>query len=326
MGYTSFDNYMKQRFGGKVYRLSLSTGCTCPNRDGKCGLGGCIFCSEGGSGDFAVGISTSVNAQIEDAKAKVASKLSHSFAGYMAYFQSFTNTYFHDDEEFEGVKAMFFAAAEHPEVVAISIATRPDCLPQYVLDMLSSLNKIKPVLVELGLQTIHEETALLINRGYETSVYDKAVAELHSLGIVVVTHMIIGLPGETEEMMEATLRHIVSVSAAQGAMATGSAPAAITTDSEQGTETAYMPGGIKIQLLHVLKNTRLAEMIENGDVHVHEYSLEEYVTLLSRLIPIVPQKMVVHRITGDPPKNLLISPLWTADKKKVLNTIKTALG
>jgi len=194
MSYLSFDNYMKQRFGGKVYRLSLSTGCTCPHRsDGK---GGCIFCSAGGSGEFATAPAP-IDVQIEMAKQKVASKLSHNFAGYMAYFQSYTNTYFRDDKEFDDVKSKFFSAAMHPEVVAVAIATRPDCLPDKVIDMLSELNGIKPVIVELGLQTMHDNTASLINRGYPTSVYDDAVVRLHSKGIGVVTHVIIGLPDET---------------------------------------------------------------------------------------------------------------------------------
>lgn len=329
MEYTSFDNYMKQRFGGKVYRLSLSTGCTCPNRDGKAGSGGCIFCSAGGSGEFAAkynstpdlinpdavmisdGIIDSVNHQIEEAKSRVASKLSHNFAGYMAYFQSFTNTYFRNQEEFEDVKARFFAAAGHPEIVALAIATRPDALPQSVLDMLAELSTIKPVIVELGLQTMHEKTASLINRGYTTDIYDRAVCKLHAISIGVVTHMIIGLPGETEEMMAETLRHIVDVSMGS---------------SKPDMKMADMPDGVKIQLLHVLKGSRLAEMIENKDVNIHEYSLEEYSDLLTRLVPLIPKEMVVHRLTGDPPKSLLISPLWAADKKRVLNTIKKALG
>ena len=290
MKYRSFDNEMKERYGGKIYRLSLSSGCTCPNRDGTLGYGGCIFCSAGGSGDFASGSELSIDEQIEEAKKRVEKKLSKNFAGYAAYFQSFTNTYGAVDE----LERKFLEAINHPEIVALSIATRPDCLPDDIMEMLERLNRIKPVWVELGLQTASDETAKLINRGYKTSVYDDAVVRLHKAGIEVITHVIIGLPGENEEMIKDTVRHVADV----------------------GSD------GIKLQLLHILKGTKLAEMWERDKSIVHEYSLEEYALLLKALTALLPETMVVHRLTGDAPKRLLLSPMWTADKKRVINRIK----
>jgi len=297
MEYISFDKAMKERFGGKVYRLSLSSGCTCPNRDGKCGIGVCIFCSEGGSGEFASAAVLPIAKQIEDAKAKVESKLSKSFAGYVAYFQSFTNTYVHDEKELEQVRSRFTEAINYPQVLALSIATRPDCLQDEVIDMLSELNKIKPVWVELGLQTIHDDTAKLINRGYDIRVYDDAVRRLHEAGIEVITHVIIGLPGEDEDKIKKTVEYVGRV-----------------TD------------GIKLQVLQVLKGSRLATEIEKGNIQIPEYTLETYAKLLEELLALLPEHVVVHRLTGDPPRKLIISPLWTTDKKRVLNYITKTLS
>lgn len=302
MAFISFDSEMKERFGGKVYRLSLSTGCTCPNRDGKCGTGGCIFCSAGGSGEFAEAAVLPVEIQIEKAKEKVAGKLSRNFAGYLAYFQSFTNTYIHDAGELEKLRKMFMTAIGHREILGLSIATRPDCLDDAVMEMLSELNRIKPVWVELGLQTCNDGTAAYINRGYKTEVYDEAVDRLHKEGIAVITHVIIGLPGEDENMAAETLRHVIDKSEQRG--------------------DKIIRDGVKLTLLYVLKGTRLEKMISEGMAVIREYSLEEYAGVLKKLLMMIPTDMTVHRITGDPPKALLISPKWTADKKKTLNYLR----
>lgn len=242
----------------------------------------------------------SIDEQIEEAKKKVSSKLSRNFAGYVAYFQSFTNTYVHNEEEWDSLKEKFNSAIMHPEILALSIATRPDCLNEKIINDLKELNSIKPVWIELGLQTIHENTAKLIGRGYETSVYDEAINRLHEAGMSVVTHVIAGLPGEDDEMIKDTVRYVVNHS----------------------SDAAGVRDGIKISLLYVLQNTRLAEMINNQTISIHEYSLEEYAYLLKQLLKLIPENIVVHRITGDPPKSLLISPKWTADKKRVMNYLK----
>ena len=289
-----FDEAMKQRFGGKVYRLSLSSGCTCPNRDGKIGTGGCIFCSEGGSGDFASSAALPIPQQIEEAKQRVASKLSGNFAGYIAYFQSFTNTY--GDPEI--LRGKFTEAILRPEILALSVATRPDCLPEEMVEMLRDLRRIKPVWVELGLQTIHEDTAARIHRGYPLSVYEDAVTRLKAAGLEVITHIIIGLPGENDDRVRDTLRYVCS-----GPI-----------------------DGIKLQLLHVLKDTRLAQMFAENPDCIHHYTLEEYAGLIAELARMIPDNITVHRLTGDAPKKLLIAPLWSADKKRVLNTIRHELS
>ncbi|MDO4938427.1 MAG: TIGR01212 family radical SAM protein [Lachnospiraceae bacterium] len=299
MGYYSFDKAMKEKYGGKVYRLSLSTGCTCPNRDGKCGTGGCIFCSGGGSGEFASLAVLPISKQIEAAKEKVASKLSSNFAGYIAYFQSFSNTYVHSNEERAHLEEIFTEAISYPEILGLAVATRPDCLSGEIVDMLKRLNGIKPVWVELGLQTSNDDTAGYINRGYRTEVYDEAVGRLHESGISVVTHVIVGLPGEDDKDAQETVRHIVS-------------------NSSEGD-------GVKITLLYLIEGTKLADMVKRGETVLHEYSLEEYAGVLKGLLDMLPEKMAVHRVTGDPPKASLISPRWTADKKKVLNYLNKML-
>ena len=280
------NDYLQATFGCKVYKLSLSARVTCPNRDGKLGTGGYIFCSAGGSGEFAACADRSIPEQIAEAKARVAAKV-RGEAKYIAYFQSYTNTY----GDVEYLERVFREAMEPEEIAVLSVGTRPDCLPEEILDMLERLNRIKPVWVELGLQTIHERSAEYIRRGYELPVYDAAVRELHKRGISVVTHLILGLPGETREDMKASLKHVVNV----------------------GSD------GVKLQLLHVLKGTDLADEYAAGKVPVMEF--DEYIDLLCELVPLVPKEMVIHRLTGDGDKKLLIAPLWSADKKRVLNEV-----
>lgn len=302
MSYNSFNNAMRKRFGGKVYRLSLSTGCTCPNRDGRCGTGGCIFCSEGGSGEFAQPSVLPMDVQIERAKELVAGKISTDPAGYIAYFQSFSNTYVHDEAELDRLRELFYSAINHEDILGLSIATRPDCIDEDITELLKELNSIKPVWVELGLQTADDKTAELINRGYRTGVYDAAVRKLHSIGVEIVTHIIIGLPGESYDNVRDTVKHVAELF--------------------EERKDRKLQDGIKFTLLYVLKGTRLHRMIQNGEISIYEYTLEEYSEVLTQLLKIIPDDMVVHRITGDPPKSLLISPLWVADKKRVLNYLK----
>ncbi len=283
--YYSMNDAMKERFGCKVYKLSLSGGMTCPNRDGTIDSRGCIFCSKSGSGDFAEYKCQSITEQIEHAKLRVASKIKSG--KYIAYFQDFTNTYASVDH----LKKIFTEAINHPDIVVLSIATRPDCLPDDVLNLLENLNRIKPVWVELGLQTIYQSSADYIRRGYKLPVFDKAVKDLKQRGIEVIVHMIIGLPFETEQMMYETAQYI----------------------GNSGVD------GIKFHLLHVLKNTDLANEYENKAFET--LSLEKYTDILIGCIKRIPSTMIVHRLTGDGAKKDLIAPLWSADKKKVLNYI-----
>lgn len=287
--YKSLNQYLKERFGTKVYKIALSSGCTCPNRDGTVGVGGCIFCADTGSGDFAQSATLPIKAQIKLAKEKVASK--NKGGKYIAYFQSFTNTY----GSVEFLEPKFLEAMEDDEVVAVSVATRPDCLPEEILDMLSRLNTIKPVWIELGLQTIHPQTAEYIRRGYSLEVYDKAVKDLHAIGVEVITHVIIGLPGETKEDMLQTVRYVV----------------------ESKVE------GIKLQLLHVIERTDLAKDYEAGNFNT--LTMEEYLQTIKACVDLIPETMVIHRLTGDGNKKTLIAPLWSADKKRVLNELNKVL-
>ena len=296
--YHSLDYELKQRYGGKVYKLSLTSGCSCPNRDGSISNGGCIFCSEGGSGDFASKFSTDILSQIKEAKEKVISKCGKKSAGFIAYFQSYTNTYGNADY----LRDIFKAAMEPDDILGLSIGTRPDCLPDDMLKMLSELNKIKPVWVELGLQTIHEETAELINRGYKLEVFEDALSKLKDAGLEVIAHVIIGLPGENDSDIKETVNYL-----ANGISSVNGYKARID--------------GIKLHLMHVMKGTELGRRYEGGTAGIYEYSLEEYTDLLIDLIEVLPGDMVIHRITGDAPKRLLLAPLWSADKKRVLNTI-----
>ena len=280
------NDYLRETFGCKVYKLALNAGFTCPNRDGTLGTGGCIFCSAGGSGDFAEDAGKSITEQIEAGKARVARKIRDG--KYIAYFQAYTNTY----APVERLRPLYMEAAGHTDVVAISIATRPDCLPEDVLDLLAEINRIKPVWVELGLQTIHPKTAAYIRRGYDLPVYDRAVWELQSRGIEVITHVILGLPGETVPDMLETVRYVCNSGAA----------------------------GIKLQLLHVLKETDLEKEYLEGRVQV--LSEDEYLDILEQCFRVIPEHVVIHRLTGDGDKRLLVAPLWSGDKKHVWNRIR----
>ena len=283
-------DYCKEKFGTKVYRLALSSGATCPNRDGKVGVGGCSFCSEKGSGEFAIDV-MDLDLQIERAKALIAKKFPNSINAadrkYIAYFQSFSNTY-GDTKRLIG---LFERAINRDEVVALSIATRPDCFSEDMLNSLERLNKIKPVWIELGLQTINENTARAFNRGYTLDVFEKTYTELKKRNFEVIVHMILGLPGENEEDMYATVKYL----------------------SKKHID------GIKIHGLHILKGTRLA-----GEYEKHPFkimSLEEYTRVLINCLKLLQKDTVVHRMTGDGDKKILIEPQWSADKKRVLNYI-----
>ncbi|HIU50392.1 MAG TPA: TIGR01212 family radical SAM protein [Candidatus Limousia pullorum] len=276
--------YLKNRFGRKIYKLTLDGGMTCPNRDGKVGFGGCIFCGGNGSGSFCPSVDLSITAQIEEGKKLLKNKIKEG--GYIAYFQSHTNTY----AAVPYLRKIFYEAVNHPDIVGISIGTRPDCLEDDVLKLLEELAKIKPLWVELGLQTINENTAKLINRCYPLKVYDEAVKNLKSIGAEVVTHVILGLPRETEEQMLETVAYSSKVS-----------------------------DGIKLQLLHVLKDTKLYEMYQKEPFKI--FSMEEYTELLCRCIEIIPKNVVIHRMTGDGDKRLLVEPMWSGNKKVVLNYI-----
>ena len=330
MNYRSFNDAMRDRFGTKVYRLSLQSGCTCPNRDGTLGTGGCTFCSEGGSGDFAAPLSpiadrdTSVcllpaadriaearefiSDQIEAAKRRVDAKIPSSIAPqdrrYIAYFQSYTNTY----GDVDRLRALYSEALSRPQIVALDLGTRPDCLPPEMLEMLRELRVRynKPVWIELGLQTIHEETARRIHRGYQLSVFEDAYRRLKEpfpcgnaagsdemAGFEVIVHVILGLPGETREDMLETVRYLSLLTPA--------------------------PDGIKLQLLHILKGTELAREYEADPFPL--FTLDSYCDMVVDCLKLLPPETVVHRLTGDGPKRLLIEPQWSADKKRVLNTL-----
>ncbi len=289
MKYTSLNQYLKNRFGCKVYKIAVDGGFTCPNRDGTIDSRGCIFCSSGGSGEFAQDRHLSITQQIDNGKKLVEKK--NKNGKYIAYFQPFTNTY----ATVKKLKDSYMQAVEHPDIIALSIATRPDCLGDDVLNLLDEINKIKPLFVELGLQTIHESTAKYIRRGYTLDVYDKAVDDLKSKGINVVTHVILGLPGESTDDMLKTVEYVCR-----------------KTD------------GIKLQLLHILKGTDLAEEYEQGKISVLEF--DEYVNLIKQCVDIIPENVVIHRLTGDGAKKDLIAPMWSADKKRVLNAINEALS
>jgi len=278
------NDHLRRRFGRKVYKLSLSTGCSCPNRDGTLGSRGCIFCD--GAGAFAA--AGEIGAQIAAAKARVAAKAGPD-AGYIAYFQSFTNTY----GPAERLRPLFEAAIAPEEVVGLSIATRPDCLGPEILVLLADLAKGKPLWVELGLQTVHPESAVWIRRGYDLPVFEQAVRDLHRIGAEVVVHQILGLPGETPEDMTATARYIGS-----------------------------MADGVKFHLLHVLRGTDMEPEWRAGNVP--EMTLQQYTDTLAACIRVIPKSVVIHRLTGDGAKRDLLAPLWTGDKKRVLNQITRA--
>ena len=281
--YYSLNEYLRKEFGEKVYKLALDIGCTCPNRDGALDTRGCVFCHNGSSHFAEKG--NDINSQIESAKTRVNTKIKSE--KFIAYFQSYTNTY----GDIDYLEKTFTTAIKREDILALSIGTRPDCLPNKVLDILENLNKIKPVWVELGLQSTKQETVKYIRRGYDNSIYKNAVNELKKRGITVVTHIILGLPNETKEDILKTVDYTVKC----------------------GTD------GIKLQLLHILKDTDLYEDYKQG--FVTPLTMDEYMDILFDCIERIPKNIVVHRITGDAPKKYLVEPLWSANKKKVLNTI-----
>ena len=288
--YYSLDAWCKNTYGRKLYKAALDIGCTCPNRDGTLDTRGCIFCSAGGSGDFAASRQLSVTDQLNQAKALLSSKWTPEPGkpSLIAYFQAYTNTY----APVSYLKELFTEAIAQPDIAALSIATRCDCLPPEVLDLLSELNCQKPVWIELGLQSIHNDTLRQIRSGFTYEQYLSAVDALKDRGLSVITHLILGLPGETKEMMLASVDAV-----------------------------AHLPvDGVKLQLLHVLKNTDLALLYEKAPFPV--FSLEEYCDFVVTCIEHLPPEMVIHRLTGDGPRSLLIAPLWSTDKKRVLNTIR----
>ena len=281
---------LKQQYGEKLYRISLTSGCTCPNRDGTLGIGGCTFCSGSGSGDFSPAF-LPVREQIEAGKQRIQAKTNAK--KFIGYYQSFTNTY--GDQE--RLKKLFNETIDQPEIAILSIGTRPDCLEQDMVDYLSSLNKKKPVWVELGLQTINEQTAEKVRRGYKLPVFEDAYRRLKEAGLSVIVHVILGLPGESKEDMLSTVRYLSSL------------------DPELD--------GIKLQMLHVLKGTDLAKEYEENPFHI--LTLEEYTEIVIDCLKVLPARTVVHRFTGDGPKKLLIEPQWSWDKKKVLNYMNKAI-
>ena len=283
--YRSLDYMLRERFGEKVYKVTLNGGMSCPNRDGTLGTRGCIFCSEGGSGDFAADVSLSVTEQIESQIALLSAK--RPIQKYIAYFQAYTNTY----APVEYLRKIFKEAMSHPGIVALSVGTRPDCLGEEVLDLLEELNRIKPVWIELGLQTIHEKTAQYIRRGYRLSCFDQAVENLRKRNIEVIVHTILGLPGESREEILETMRYL----------------------NKKDIQ------GIKLQLLHVLKGTDLAYDYLAGRFHVYER--EEYLALRRECLENLDPEIVINRITGEGPLDLLIAPLWASRKREVLNLL-----
>ncbi|MCR5422005.1 MAG: TIGR01212 family radical SAM protein [Lachnospiraceae bacterium] len=296
MKYTSVNEYLKNKYGEKVYKLSIDAGMTCPNRDGTIGRGGCIFCSEGGSGDFTFGAEKpyactkkDIKLQLDKAKALISSK--SDCKKFIAYFQAYTNTY----APIDYLKEVFYAAIECPEIEILSIATRCDCISEEVLSLLRELNRIKPVWVEMGLQSMHLKTLEFIKCGYTFEDFKESTLRLDREGIEVIAHLILGLPGETEEMMLQSLDSVL----------------------------ALPIQGIKLQLLHILKGTELARIYEENPFHI--FSMEEYCSLVVRCLKRIPPDIVIHRLTGDGPRRLLIEPEWSTDKKRVLNTINKSI-
>lgn len=287
--YYSLDYYLKNTYGEKLYKISLDGGMTCPNRDGTLGHRGCIFCSQGGSGDFAASRRLSITEQIESGKQQTRRK--HSGSSYIAYFQAYTNTY----APIEYLRRIFTEAILHPDIRILSIATRPDCLSVEILDLLEELNHIKPVWIELGLQTIHPASARFIRRGYDLPVFEKAVTDLRLRNIDVIVHMILCLPGETTQDMLATIDYL----------------------NHQDIQ------GIKLQLLHILKGTDLTDIYLNDPFFLPD--AQEYNALIGDCIAHLSPETVIHRLTGDGPKDLLIAPLWTGNKRQVLNQLQSYL-
>lgn len=287
--YYSLDYYLRQTYGKKLYKISLDGGMTCPNRDGTLGRRGCIFCSAGGSGDFASNRRLSITDQIEQGKAQTAQKYTGS--SYIAYFQAYTNTY----APVSYLRKIFTEAIRHPDIKILDIATRPDCLGQEVLDLLKELNQIKPIWIELGLQTIHPDTAGFIRRGYDLFAFEQAVTHLRRIHIPVIVHTILGLPGESIDQILETVRYL-------------------NTQDIQG---------VKFQLLHILEHTDLADYYQKHPFPLPD--MEEYFEMLSRCLCALRPDIVIHRLTGDGPKSLLIAPLWTGNKRQVLNQMQAYL-
>ncbi len=288
--YTNLNTYYKNTFGCKVYKLALDAGFTCPNRDGTLDTRGCIFCSARGGGEFAEGGCASIAEQLEQAKKRVRSKIPDG--KFIAYFQAFTNTY----APVEHLRQLYEEAIAPDDMAGLAIGTRPDCLPPETMALLAGINKVKPVFVELGLQTVHEATVRYIRRGYETDVYFDAVQRLKAAGLHVVTHIIIGLPGEDRDMAVETTRQAVLA----------------------GTD------GVKFHLLHVLRGTDLETDYLAGKFRCLE--LAEYADILKACLKQLPARVVVHRITGDGAKRDLVAPQWSADKKRVLNYLNRVLA
>ena len=282
---------LQKQYGEKVYKLSLSAGCSCPNRDGTAGVGGCAFCSAGGSGDFAAHAAP-IEEQIAEARARIARKTDAK--KFIAYFQSFTNTY----GPVERLEPLYRQTIERPEIVALSLGTRPDCLGPSVMEMLCRLRAIKPVWVELGLQTAHDETAARMNRGYPLTTFTEAYRRLKEAGLTVIVHLIFGLPGESRAEMLDSVRFV----------------AGLTPPVD----------GVKLQMLHVLKGTPLGAQYEAQPFPL--LTLEEYAELIAESVRLLPESTVLHRLTGDAPGPLLLAPEWTRNKKRVLNTIHKAIG
>ena len=289
MNIYTLNRYLRDTFGEKVYKIALDGGFTCPNRDGTLDTRGCIFCSGAGAGEFSGDRALSITEQIEQGKSRMEKKIRNG--KYIAYFQAFTNTY----APVEKLRALYGEALRHKDIVALSIATRPDCLPEEVMRLLAECSRVKPVWVELGLQTIHEKTATYIRRGYPLTVYDDAVKRLKSMRLQVIVHVILGLPGETEQEMKQTVSYV----------------------GDSGAD------GIKLQLLHVIRGTDLEKDYRSGVFETMD--METYVNLVADCIALLPRDMVIHRMTGDGDKRTLVAPLWSADKKRVLNALDKAI-
>ena len=295
MNILTLSDFLKQKYGQKIYKLSLESGCTCPNRDGTLGTGGCTFCSAGGSGEFAERVSPDdIDSQIEAAKQRIIKKLPADVPPdkrkFIAYFQSYTNTYGDTDR----LTDLYEKVIRRDDIVILSIGTRPDCIDDEKLEMLKRLNRIKPVWAELGLQTIHDSTAERIHRGYPTSVFDECYKRLKAAGLTVIFHVILGLPGESREDMLDTVRYL--------------------------SELSPRLDGIKLQMLNVLEGSQLAE--EYRERHFSQMSMEEYTDLVVECLRLLPEQTVIHRMTGDGPRKLLISPKWVTDKKRVMNMLR----
>ncbi|SDB10669.1 TIGR01212 family radical SAM protein [Eubacterium oxidoreducens] len=287
--YHSLDAYIKNTYGEKMYRISINAGMTCPNRDGTCSSGGCIFCSEGGSGDFAPAAFSSITEQIEEGKRNLSKKVHCRY--FIAYFQAFSNTY----DSVERLRTLYTEAISHPDIKILSIATRPDCLNDEIIALLDEINRIKPVWIELGLQTIHERTHRRMNTHFHIKDYEKACDQLHAIGVNVITHVIFSLPEETKEEMLATIQYLASR----------------RTD------------GIKIHMLFVLKHTQLGRYYRQHPFPL--LSCEEYVNLVCDSLELLPPDCIIHRLTGDGPKDLLIEPQWTSNKLVVFNSIQKTM-